>query len=213
MMNSLWGDDFVVEKKPPKAEVKKIIDKVTKPKVAKVTTTTKTSSKKAAIPLDEQLNIIAQSVRRILGTYAKNTQVIKTREELTAYIDAAIINGEIAIDTETNNSLDPLTCKLMGPCIYTPGQLNAYIPINHVDRKTGERLSWQLTEQDVAEEFSRLHSTNIIMHNGKFDYQVIKCTTGKQLKVYWDTLIATRILNENEKRANLKEQYIDKVDS
>ena len=46
----------------------------------------------------------------------------------------------------------------------------------------------------VYEEFSRLDNTKIIMHNGKFDYQVIKCTTGKQLKVYWDTMIGARIL-------------------
>ena len=50
------------------------------------------------------------------------------------------------------------------------------------------------------------------MHNGKFDYQVIKCTTGKQLKVYWDTMIGTRILDENEKSAGLKQQYIAKID-
>jgi DNA polymerase I-like protein with 3'-5' exonuclease and polymerase domains len=50
------------------------------------------------------------------------------------------------------------------------------------------------------------------MHNGKFDYQVIKCTTGKQLKVYWDTMLAVRILNENEKNAGLKQQYIAKID-
>jgi DNA polymerase-1 len=101
----------------------------------------------------------------------------------------------------------------MGPCIYTPGQKNAYIPINHINPHTRERLEWQLTEEDIFEAFDKLNDTLIVMHNGKFDYQVIKCTTGKQLKVYWDTMLGSRILNENEKRAGLKEQYIDKVDS
>lgn len=98
----------------------------------------------------------------------------------------------------------------MGPCIYTPGQKNAYIPINHTDLQHN-RLDWQLTEEDIKEQFSRLSNTKIVMHNGKFDYQVIKCTCGIGLNIYWDTIIAARLLDENE-RAGLKEQYITKID-
>ena len=155
--------------------------------------------------------MIEEEVIRILGVYREQTIVIRTREDLTKYIDAAITNEEIAIDTETNNSLVPLTCKLMGPCIYTPGQKNAYIPINHVDVNTRELLPDQLTEQDIKEEFLRLTNTKIIMHNGKFDFEVIKCTCGVELEIYWDTMIASRILDETE-RANLKQQYITKID-
>lgn len=206
-MDSLWGDDFKIEETPQVA--KKIVKKINSPKgIVK-----KGGTKKIAVPLEEQMNLIRAEVYRILGKYKDNTVVIKTREQLNAYIDKAIENGEIAIDTETDNSLDPITCKLMGPCIYTPGEKNAYIPINHINPHTRERLDWQLTEQDIYEEFLRLVDTKIIMHNGKFDYQVIKCTTGNQLKVYWDTMLGSRILNENEKRAGLKEQYIDKIDS
>ena len=100
----------------------------------------------------------------------------------------------------------------MGPCIYTPGENNAYIPLNHKDPETGERLSWQLTESDIAEQFSRLADVQIIMHNGSFDYQVIKCTTGVALHVDWDTMVGARLLNENE-RAGLKFQYVDKIDA
>ncbi len=150
---------------------------------------------------------------KILGRYAERTRVIRTREELAEYVDIAIHNGVIAIDTETDNSLDPITCKLMGPCIYTPGQKNVYIPINHIHPVTRCRLENQLTEQDVLEEFSRLDNvTKIITHNGKFDYQVLKCTCGWQMKVYWDTMVGVRILDENEKSAKLKDQYREKID-
>ena len=207
MAASLWGEEFVVQKTPPK----KVIEKVSSPKDASKVVTK--ALKNSAIPVEFRLDAIKANVLKILGRYIEDTQVIKTREELRAYIDEAIKNGEIAIDTETDNSLDPITCKLMGPCIYTPGQKNAYIPLNHVNPNTRERLSWQLTEQDVREEFDRLTGTLIIMHNGKFDYQVIKCTTGKQLMVYWDTMLAARVLDENEKRVGLKQQYRDKIDS
>ena len=208
MPESLWGDEFTIEE--TQQVVKKISKKIQSPKaLAKGIK----SGKETTLALYEHMNTIRENVYRILGKYRDRTVVIKTKEQLRAYIDAAIQNGVIAIDTETNNSLDPLTCKLMGPCIYTPGQKNAYIPINHINPTTRERLDWQLTEEDFREELDRLEGVDIVMHNGKFDYQVIKCTTGKQLHIYWDTMLAVRILNENEKRANLKEQYIDKIDS
>lgn len=207
-MDSLWGDEFVIPETPKRQ--KKIIEKVSKPKEVTIVTERTLRSKTLSIP--DKLKIIYENVLRILGTFKERTQVIKTKQELINYIDKAIENGQIAIDTETNNSLEPVSCKLMGPCIYTPGQKNAYIPINHINYETGERLEWQLTEEDIKEQFSRLTNTDIIMHNGKFDYQVIKCTCDLSLKIYWDTLIGARILNENEK-ANLKEQYISKIDS
>ena len=208
MFDSLWGEEFSIKETPK--EAKKIIEKVNKPKQVKVTTEKVIKSK--SVSVQEKLAIITENVYRILGVYKDRTQVIRTKQELVDYIDKAISNGEIAIDTETNNSLEPVTCKLMGPCIYTPGLKNAYIPINHKDLVTGERLSWQLTEEDVREQFARLVDTKIIMHNGKFDYEVIKCTTGLELSIYWDTMIGSKMLNEDEP-AGLKYQYIQKIDS
>lgn len=209
MSNSLWGAEFTVST-PPKQQ-KKIIDKVAKPKKVSTTTEKKVSTGRSKVTTAEKLQLITAEVYRILGSYKEQTVVIRTREDLHKYIDAAIQNGEIAIDTETNNSLIPLTCKLMGPCIYTPGQKNAYIPINHVDLETRELLPDQLTEEDIKEEFLRLSDVQIIMHNGKFDFEAIKCTCNIELEIYWDTMIASRILDENE-RANLKQQYISKID-
>ena len=203
MADSLWGEEFSV----PQKDAQSIISKVANPK--KVTVSKEINLKSKKLSIEDRLDLIKQNVLNILGVYKENTQVIRTKVE---YIDRAIVNGVIAVDTETNNSLDPITCKLMGPCIYTPGMKNAYIPLNHVDYKTGERWGWQLTEEDIKEQFSRLNDIKIIMHNGKFDYQVIKCTCDVQLKVFWDTLIGARILDEDEP-AGLKVQYIQKIDS
>ena len=129
------------------------------------------------------------------------------------YISYAIQQGIIAVDTETNNSLDPITCKIMGGCIYTPNKKQAYIPINHTDLNNN-RLEWQLTEKDLSEEFQRLVDTNtkILMHNGKFDYAVIRFTCCQvRLPIYWDSLICARLLDENEK-AGLKDQYRKHID-
>ena len=210
-MESLWGEEFNI---PSTQEIaKKVIKKIKEPQSAEKLIKSKTT------PVEEKIKLITENVYKILGHYKNNTQVIKTREDLTKYIDHAIENGIIAIDTETNNSLDALTCKLMGGCIYTPGEKNAYIPINHINPMSGERLSWQLTEQDIKEEFDRLQSSTlanpvkILTHNGKFDYKVLYCTTGFDMNIYWDSYVAARLLDENEPSAGLKQQYIDKINA
>ena len=211
MTTSLWGEEFVVEDSVKKT--KKVVSKTKEPKQASTKKVKKVDKDTSTTDIKSILDNIYKEVYRILGRYAENTVLIKTKQQLHEYIDAAIDNKVIAIDTETDNSLDPLTCKLMGPCIYTPGRKNAYIPINHVDLDTRARLDWQLTEEDIKEEFLRLSDTDIIMHNGKFDYQVIKCTTSCELNIYWDTLVAAKVLDENEYSAGLKQQYISKIDS
>lgn len=161
----------------------------------------------------EDMKTIENEVLRVLGKQQKNVATIMDQMEFHNYITASIGVGIIAIDTETDNSLDPLTCKLMGLCLYAPGQKYAYIPINHRNPDTKERLVKQLNEVVVKEELQRIVDSGIkiIMHNGKFDYEVLKCTCGVAVEPSWDTMVATRLLNENE-RYGLKEQYIDKID-
>lgn len=205
---SLWGDEFEVPS--AKKEVKKVAKKVSSPKDPKVET--RKAMKSKTVSTFDKLQLIYEEVNRVLGGYTSNTKVITSKDELSQYIDEAIRNGIIAIDTETNNSLEPLTCLLMGACIYTPGQLSAYIPVHHTHPDTDILIENQLTERDIKEQFDRLSNTKILMHNGKFDYEVIKCTCNCVLNIYWDTEIAARILDENE-LAGLKKQYILHIDS
>ena len=212
-LGNIWDND----KGPIVLDVKKIkqqqvIEKMNNPK--NVQKTTQKILKAKNISIKEKLILITEEVMRVLGHFKPNTLVVHSREELHNYIDKCIANGIVAIDTETNNSLDPITCKLMGVCLYTPNEKNVYIPINHRDPDTKVRLDWQLTEQDIREEFQRLLDNNVytVWHNGKFDYQVLKCTCGICMKIDWDNMIACRMIDENEKSAKLKDQYIDKID-
>lgn len=154
------------------------------------------------------LKEIEKEVFRVLGKQQENIITITDIDTFREYITSVIRTGVMAIDTETNNSLDPLTCKLMGLCLYAPELKAAYIPINHRNPETKNRLGQQLTEADVKRELQKVRESGvkIIMHNGKFDYEVLKCTCSICVEPYWDTMIATRLLNENE-RYGLKEQY------
>lgn len=206
-LNSLWGEEFTIESN--KKKTSDIIEQVSTPK--EINFKKVLDSKKLTIP--EKVEIIDREVHRVLGNFIDDTVVIRDKEELVKYIDRAIQNDVIAIDTETNNSLDYLTCKLMGACIYTPSMKQAYIPINHKDFYTDELLAHQLTEKDIEEQFNRLieNKTKIIMHNGKFDYQVLKCTCNLELPIYWDTMIASHLIDEDDSH-KLKDLYVKLID-
>ena len=201
--------DFTIELNKPKPE--KLARKAASPEETELDATKILKSKK--VSLAEKLALIKIKVLEVLGKQKKNVVVIKTKEAFEEYVSKAIQFGRIAIDTETNNSTDPMTCQLMGLCLYYEGGKQAYIPVNHVNPDTGERLDWQLTEADCREQLQRIKDagTFIVMHNGKFDYEVIKCTCDIEIEPDWDTMIGAHTINENE-RMSLKIQYIEKID-
>lgn len=213
-MEGLFGSDFELNVVKSKSDLKKLVKKLdseqTKP--AEVNAEKMLKSKKLSI--HERLAIIEEKVIKTLGKQRHNTVVIRSLNDFSAYIDKAISVGRIAVDTETNNSLDPITCKLMGLCLYVPGEKQAYIPINHVNPETGELLPDQLTEADCKTQLQRILDNNVFieMHNGKFDYKVIKCTCNIEVVPDWDTMLAAKVLDENEFSAGLKQQYISKID-
>ena len=103
-----------------------------------------------------RLEEITKEVIRVLGKYQTSVVTITDIETFHNYVTSCIEAGIVAIDTETNNSLDPLTCKLMGLCLYAPGLQYAYIPINHRNPETMSRLTVQLTEDDVRKGFANV---------------------------------------------------------
>ena len=202
-------EEFNIELNKPKPEA--LAKKAAKPEETETDPTKILKSKK--VSLAEKLALIRVKVLEVLGKQKKNVLVIKDKATFEDYVSKAIEFGRVAVDTETNNSTDPMTCQLMGLCLYYEGGKQAYIPVNHVNPATGERLAWQLTEADCREQLQRFKDagTFIVMHNGKFDYEVIKCTCDIEIEPDWDTMIGAHTINENEKMG-LKPQYISKID-
>ena len=205
---SLWGDEYLED------STQEVLNNINNPKEVKKSR--KSSSK---LPLCDRLKLIYEEVLKVLGKDRENIVVIKTKEGLHEYFLSAIANELIGVDTETNKSLDPFTGKFVGFCFYTYGQKWAYVPINHVDLN-GRRLDWQLTEADVYDELQLIVDANIrtVLSNGKFDYKFIKkvgellLNKPLEIQVWWDTQIAARLLDENDKRIGLKPQYIKNID-
>ena len=137
----------------------------------------------------------------------------RKEEDFDRYISKVTKVGYVAFDTETNNSLDPLTCKIMGLCFYIKNTKPVYVPINHTLPGTDTLLGGQISEQYAKIKLQQLSNSGakIIYHNGKFDIRVIRNTLGVTLPIWWDTMIAAQLLDENEE-AKLKYQYQTHID-
>ena len=148
---------------------------------------------------------ICEQVQTKLGHYSTQLELIQTKERLHEYIDKAIEQDIISIDTETTG-LDPITSQIVGACIYTRGEKAAYIPINHISYLTSKRLDGQLTEKEVAEEFQRLidAKTKAIFFNAKFDIRVMRWQLGVFFEPAHCGFIAGKCLKEDEPEGNLK---------
>lgn len=144
----------------------------------------------------DKIKLIQEAVERNLGKFKDEYEIITSVDRLNEYL---LNTDEIAIDTETTG-LDPILDKIVGLCLYKPGMKAAYVPINHISYITMQRLSNQLTEEEVSSCIRRLEDKfcKIIMFNAKFDIRVIRNQLGVYLHCYWDCYLASRLLNENE---------------
>lgn len=127
-------------------------------------------------------------------------ETIRTPERLKEYMDHCKQSGEYVLDVETTG-LDIYNDILVGICLYTPGETSAYVPFNHTDLQN-VRVADQMSEEQVRNiviPYLQDQELRCINHNIKFDNKKL-AWDWKQIivNIYWDTLIAGYVLNENE---------------
>lgn len=199
---SLWGDEIL----QTKVDDEEVIRRIGSPEEVDLSKLLKNKK----ITIQEKLVYIKRKVYEVLKDFIPNTLIIYDINELHDYITKCINNGLLGLDTETNNSVDPLTCKLMGVCLYTPGQKQVYVPINHRDPTTKKLLPNQLTEEQVAKELARLSKTRTAYHNAKFDYEVLWCTCDVKMRIDDDTFVGAYVIDESDDHG-LKPQYVKHI--
>lgn len=160
----------------------------------------------------KQIQYTAQTV---LAKYVDQYLLLKDEQSIREYFDAIIDYGMAAIDTETTG-LDTMVCKIVGLCLYVPGKKPCYIPIGHVGYVTQTVLGGQVSKDLLKELLDKCYAAGVkwVLHNAKFDMRVIKHTIGSTIIPYWDTMIAAKLLNENESAAlkNLHLKYCKSQD-
>lgn len=136
-------------------------------------------------------------------------EVIRTPERLKEVMETYVNGiGEYVLDVETTG-LDVYNDILVGICLYNPDLPSFYVPFNHTDLNN-VRVADQMTEEECKEimlPYLANGDLKCINHNIKFDDKVLTFQWGQRIaNVYWDTNIASWILNENEKHG-LKPLY------
>ena len=179
--------------------------KSSKKQVAKVVP--KSISGKVQLAKEMSQEVFADKLDRL--------SLLDNENKIREYIDCAITNGIIAVDTETNG-LDRIDGKIAGVCLYTPGQKGVYIPVQHESFMTGIELNTNISKEFMKDQFERMNKSNIkyVLHNAKFDMHILWWMLGIKIIPYWDTQIGSQLLNENEphKLKVLYKKYVDNAD-
>lgn len=192
----------------PLFKVPQRADRTQDASVAKKTKTTRkaTSTVRGGNDLLGKINEIKATVERNLGEFKDDYIIISSEKDMVEYIDTALVNKYISIDTETTG-LDPLQDMLVGICIYTEGRRKAkgaYIPLNHISYITGMKADGQLAMKFVMEQMQRIKNIDIDMFNAKFDIRFLRANGWKDAYCTWDGYLASQLLNENEPTHGLK---------
>lgn len=150
--------------------------------------------------LENVLAVIQELVKSGRLHAEGEVETIRTPERLKEYMDHCKQSGEYVLDVETTG-LDIYNDILVGICLYTPGETSAYVPFNHTDLQN-VRVADQMSEEqvrDIVIPYLQDQELRCINHNIKFDNKKL-AWDWKQIivNIYWDTLIAGYVLNENE---------------
>lgn len=150
--------------------------------------------------LENALAVIQELVKSGRLHAEGEVETIRTPERLKEYMDYCKQSGEYVLDVETTG-LDIYNDILVGICLYTPGETSAYVPFNHTDLQN-VRVADQMSEEqvrDIVIPYLQDQELRCINHNIKFDNKKL-AWDWKQIivNIYWDTLIAGYVLNENE---------------
>ena len=133
--------------------------------------------------------------------FAGNYKLCFTKEALVDLVREIKENGMVSIDTETT-SLNALKAELVGVSFSCDEQKAFYLPLSHTYPGAPSQIEWfQALEilRDVLEDERILK----VGQNIKYDAEVLKLH-GVELKgIYFDTMIASYVINPGLRQHNL----------
>lgn len=156
--------------------------------------------------ISQRISAATVLVERALGVLKDKFEIIWDRPTLHDYLTECLKQGVVAIDTETEG-LDPISHDIAGFSLATYGQKAVYVPINHINYITHEKVDGQISRGEVQDELDWFFSNQleVVMFNATFDIRIIRNHAGcKNVYCTWDCSLASRCLNENEPEKNLK---------
>src|SRR5690625_4729029 len=139
----------------------------------------------------------------LVDNMPNNYVLVTNKKELEVVIEYLMEEDKIVFDVETTGT-DVYNDKIVGHVLSaTSVDTHYYVPTDHDDASMS-----QLNRVFVAKEVRQLYEAakiKKIAHNAKFDVQMLKNDLNIELDgLYWDTMEAMRLLNENEPSYALK---------
>lgn len=149
----------------------------------------------------ERAEVTFSQVRKLLPHITH--ELVTTQQRLQEFLEEVREAKVIAIDTEVDG-LNPLRDQIAGFSAYTGEGNPIYVSINHAFRQDiNLDVKWFFKE---ISNMAKRKGLKVIMHNCKYDIQVLYAYSGVFLDVYADTMVAAHMLNENEPKG-LKYQW------
>lgn len=147
----------------------------------------------------EKVEYAKMMSNKIFSDRLDRMELVTSEERLKQFDKKVVANGIVALDTETNG-LDRIDGKIAGICLYTPYEKGIYIPVGHISYMTNVELQSNVPIEVVRTLIQSWVDNNIrfVLHNAKFDMHVLYWMCGVKIVPYWDTLIGSQLLNENE---------------
>jgi DNA polymerase-1 len=135
-------------------------------------------------------------------------QIIRSEKELKALISNLKDAGEFALDTETT-SLNPIDAELVGISFSHREKEAFYLPLAHTDKKSnlGRTVAEESLKPLLEDEKIRK-----VGHNLKYDLEVLR-RYGIELKgMYFDTMVASYLLNPSSRQHGLDNLALEHLD-
>ena len=145
-------------------------------------------------------------------TNTGNYTAIKSVKKLAAFIDSICAGGKkAAFDLETD-SLEPITARWVGFSLCCKAGEAVYVPLITPDKLTDDSM---VSQQDALKQLSKLFFNKdcmIVMHNGKFDYEVLRANgmDAPTAKIF-DTMIAAWLLEADRSSFSLESLSLAKL--
>lgn len=135
----------------------------------------------------------------VFGDKLQRMELVVDKDRILEYSDKVLENGIVALDTETNG-LDRIDGKIAGICLYTPSEKGIYVPVGHISYMTNQPIKHNVDKELMRQIIQEWEDKGVkfILHHAKFDMHILWWMIGVKITPYWDTLIASNLLNENE---------------
>jgi DNA polymerase-1 len=137
-----------------------------------------------------------------------NYRIIKSEEELKTLISELKHAGEFALDTETT-SINPIDAELVGISLSYKEKVAFYVPLGHTEKENNLDLTLVIKNLKQILEDERIRKVG---HNLKYDLEVLR-RYGIELKgIYFDTMVASYLLNPSFRQHNLNYLALEHLD-